>query len=240
MPRSRRKPKQSKAPAESPETKELLLAYKRINGAPARRLRWLLGFAEIDLDSLSEGRFADLRWEVVVFGLNRKPEQLKDRSKMAEEFYLLTVSPSMLDIDPALDDAATLQAKFQSLHAEQKKGAPPDMIRQFQLTMQTAFDTLFKPDYWIVKRPTAEEAISLNMRTPTGILLGQKFPWSRGHDILLNQAIDLIKAEKDRLKICENPKCRKRFVAAKKGRAFFHSPKCSAYVRVNRARGKMK
>jgi hypothetical protein len=63
-----------------------------------------------------------------------------------------------LDIGQARQDQAKLQAAIQHIQAEQKKGAPPELIREFQRTMRTAFDTLFKPAYWIIKRPTAEEA----------------------------------------------------------------------------------
>jgi predicted RNA-binding Zn ribbon-like protein len=219
--------------ADAPEAKELPLAYMRINGAPARRLRWLLDFAYLDLDSLSEGRFADLRWEVVVFGLNKKPDQMKDEFEIFLELSSLTM-PLTLD----RDRLRSKEYQHQRL-AESKKGAPPELLREFQNTMRNAFDQLFKPEWWEVTRPTAVERIALDIKTPDNSRYAQNPPAFTGHDLLLMQAIDLIKAERQRLKICQNPNCRKRFVAAKKGRAFFHSPKCSAYVRVNKARGKM-
>jgi hypothetical protein len=74
--------------------KELTLAYKRINGAPAKRLQWLLNLSELDLEALSEDRPADLRWEVVVFGLGRKPEQLtRDREDRGSDRHLETRVP---------------------------------------------------------------------------------------------------------------------------------------------------
>src|SRR5262245_13196265 len=74
----------------APIAKELALAYGRINGAPARRLRWLLNFSELNLDSLSEGHRANLRWEVVVFGLNKKPNEMKGRFDIFPEYTMLT------------------------------------------------------------------------------------------------------------------------------------------------------
>src|SRR5262249_33184537 len=51
-------------------------------------------------------------------------------------------------------------------------------------------------------------------------------------------SFDLIKAEMDRLGICGNPRCRKPFVTEKKGKGRFCSPRCSAYVRIAKFRGK--
>ena len=46
--------------------------------------------SELDLDSLSEGRLAELRWELVVFGLNKNPEQMKSRFDIYFEITMLT------------------------------------------------------------------------------------------------------------------------------------------------------
>jgi len=52
-------------------------------------------------------------------------------------------------------------------------------------------------------------------------------------------AFDLIDSKREWMGICGNPRCQRRFVSTRKGRAAFCSPKCSAYVRIARARGKM-
>jgi hypothetical protein len=237
MAKKKRTPKAKKSPEDSfaPIAKELAVAYGRVNSAPARRLKWLLNFSGLDLDSLSEGRLADLRWELVVFGLNRKPEEMRSEFGIFFDLRSLVI-PGSVDLQ-RLDSIKTKDEtkQFQDyLKAEMKKGASLDLVREFQATMRGAFDALFTPAWWEVTRPTAVERIALNIR-----LYEQTPPAFTGHDILLMQAIDLIKAEKERLKICQNPKCQKRFVAAKKDRAFFHSRKCSAYVRVNKKRGKL-
>jgi len=206
--------------------RELNLAYGRVDSVPTRRLKWLLDFASLDLNTLSEGRLADLRWEVVVFGLNRELEQLGDEQELFFDLGTLR-SPLFPPKSP------------EAMIAEVNKGASLDLMREFQRTMHTAFDTLFDGEQWRVARPTREEGIALPIRTKTGARWAQNPPAYLGHDILLMQAIDLIKAEKDRLKICDNNKCKRRFVAAKRTRARFCSSKCSAWVRVNKARGKL-
>src|SRR5262245_26971222 len=238
------KPTKAKTPEDSfaPIAKELTLAHARINGVPAGRLKWLLAFSELPLDSLSEGRLADLRWELVVFGLNRKPDEMKREFDIFFDLCVLTLllptgEPIPLsEIEKVLPKVAIEEQNKEAMEADErngKKGAPLWLLKEFQETMRYAFDNLFKPGWWEVKRPTAVERIALDIKSEQGA--AQNPPAFTGHDLLLMQAIDLIKAERQRLRTCQNPKCRKRFVAAKRGRAFFHSPQCSAYVRVNKA-----
>jgi hypothetical protein len=225
----------------APIAKELALAYVRVNGVPTRRLRWLLNFSELELDKLSEGRLADLRWEVVVFGLNRRPDQMKNKFDMFFEFSMLTEPPFTWPVKPSDEkEYERVEGERQkAIQAERDKGAHPSLITEFQNTMRDAFNTLFSGEQWRIKRPSSEEALALTHIKGKHGRWASNPPAFTGHDILLMQAIDLIKAEKERLRVCQNPNCGKRFVAAKKGRAFFHSPQCSAYVRVNKARGKM-
>ncbi len=198
----------------------LALARTRVGTYPAKRLRWLLKFAYLDWDSLGADRAGDLRWEVAEFGLNKKPAQLRHGPDMDIALVGLSYAPH----------GAT---------AETDKGASPALIRQFQATMRAAFEILFLGQQWRVVRPTYEERIALFIKAKDGSYWADNPPPFTGHDFLLMQAIDLIKTEKERLKLCQNPRCAtKRFVAEKKGRAFFCSPRCSAWVRVNKARGK--
>src|SRR5262249_22323197 len=124
----------------APIAKELALAYARINGAPARRLKWLLNFSGLNLDSLSEGHRANLRCEVVVFGLNKKPEEMKGR----------------LDIFP----------EYTMLADKEDKSAPLDLVRKFQTTMREIFDTLFSGEQWQFRRPVQGESIVLTHIKP--------------------------------------------------------------------------
>jgi hypothetical protein len=226
------KPTPMPKPSEDKILKEYCLAYERLGGAiPAKRLQWLLSLSQLELDKLSQGRLADLRWEAVAFGVNKNPEHVKSRFDLGLELHALTVLAASPDWGPG-DHAQ----KAEALMAE---GAPLELMREFQETMRHAFNELYGPQRsWKVKRPSREELIALDLKTEEGHWPSQGPAAFTGAELLLIQAIDLIKAERTRLKECQNPRCKRRFVAAKKGRAFFHSQKCSAYVRVNKTRGR--
>jgi hypothetical protein len=154
----------------APIAKELALAYGRINGAPARRLRWLLNFSELILDSLSEGRLADLRWELVVFALNRKPEEMKSRFGIYYELTLLTLPVPVLkdmplsEIEKALPKAETEEEYKKSQEAresEERKGGSLWLVKEFQTTMREIFTTLFSGEPWQFTRPARNEAVVL-------------------------------------------------------------------------------
>ena len=125
MAKKKRTPKAKKSPEDSfaPIAKELALAYGRVNSAPARRLKWLLNFSGLDLDSLSKGRLADLRWELVVFGLNRKPDEMRSEFGIFFDVRSLVISGSvdLQRLDSIKTEDETKQ--FQDyLKAEMNKG----------------------------------------------------------------------------------------------------------------------
>src|SRR5690348_15815261 len=47
--------------------KELVLASGLIGDSSVRRLKWLVNFAALDLNGLSQGQLSDLRWEIKAF-----------------------------------------------------------------------------------------------------------------------------------------------------------------------------
>lgn len=181
--------------------KELLLAYKRINGTSIRRLQWLLDFAcYSELDSMSEGQRGDLAWEVVAFGVNGRPK---------EE-----------DIRKFLDDLR-------------------GVVSTFQRYMKAVFDSMYSGLPWEFTYPRKTKLISIpHIQQGDEGAYGD---WSDldADELLRVQAFELVEAEANRLRVCENPKCpRPRFVATKKGLSRFHSTTCSAYVRIRKSRGK--
>jgi hypothetical protein len=205
---------------QQPVTKELQLAYARVNGSPTRRLRWLLNFAELELADLSEGRLADLRWELVVFGLNKKPSQMaKDRKSHREFSTLMQASPE------------------EFYGPSSNKGIQPAAMRRFHAFMRDAFETLFKGEFWEFHPPQPTKLIAIPHLVGS-LTRGNISAFGKADEFLQMRACELIEAEGDRLMICENKRCGKRFVATKKGRARFHSPTCSAYVRIAKSRGK--
>jgi len=208
-----------------PIAKELELAYDRVTSIPARKLRWLLEFAGLDLGALSQGRSADLGWELVFFGLNRRRDQLRDPFELFSDLATLTAVQTE---EEAMERKRYGYILFSS-------GPSPIFVSEFHSTIRGIFDTLFKGEYWEFRRPSPLERIVLHLKPGTPVK-PQVSDFS-GMGLLMIQTTDLIKAEMQRLKICQNPRCGRRFVAAKKTRARFCSSKCSAYVRVNKARG---
>ncbi len=193
----------TKATEEVHLRKELELAYSRISAVPARRLKWLLRFSELDLEGLSEGELANLRWELNTFMLNRKPEELGHDYRMF-----------LFDLSPAL-------------------------IKDLQARMRDVFDSFFTPQGWLYKQPERIERISSGIRGPEGQIYASNPPSFTVDELFIDRAADLIRAEKMRLKICERTDCGERFVAEKKFRGRFCSPKCSAIVRMRKRRGKI-
>lgn len=227
--------------------KEMRLAYARINGSSVRRLRWLLNFADLNLDELSEGQLIDVRWEVALFGLNVDPNDYKSRSEIFDLLHSVIRPPYQRQVSKERDVKArdlenqnTISEARQELIEGLEKGAHPDTVRAFQSFVREGFNVLFAGEYWQPNQiPEPQKAIALPqlVKVPSGVDTAMFTPL-RSDELLQRRAFDLIDAEKGRLMICENPRCKKRFVATKEGRARFHSPTCSAYVRIAKSRGK--
>ena len=85
MANAKRQPKRRKKIMEygrsgflGPVRKELVAAYTTVGGTPPKRLRWLLEFAYMNLTDLTQGRLADLGWEVAMFGVNKRPNHIEN------------------------------------------------------------------------------------------------------------------------------------------------------------------
>jgi len=48
----------------------------------------------------------------------------------------------------------------------------------------------------------------------------------------------IVERERERFGICQNPRCRQPFVAERKGRGKYCSPRCASYVNIMKFRGK--
>jgi hypothetical protein len=121
--------------------------------------------------------------------------------------------------------------------------AGPDrsrLIKRFQSELAAKFESVTK-GFWEINRPALTEKFAIPGVTPrTPHQEEEEHPGPSVYLIL--KASDLVKSERDRIGICENEKCPKPFrlfAAQRRNRAKFCSSKCSAYVRVNKARGKM-
>lgn len=194
--------------------RELLLAGRRIGESPTKRMKWLLAFAYMNLDDLSEGQRSDLAWDVKAFML--PPNIAEPRTDLS---VLLALNRVFVVNREEISDR-TLQT--------------------FQEFARSGLQAAFFEGGWEFTHPKRTEKISL------GLKAGEKsWPGGSGQfdipslkEIFETTSFDLVKAEMGRLGICGNPRCGKPFVTEKKGKGQFCSPRCSAYVRIARFRGK--
>ncbi len=193
--------------------REITLASERLGKTPTSRLKWLLQFAQSDLDSLSAGRWADVGWEVAAFSL---PEKILAGKGGIEEKKNAMVSLVLL---------VPLSPKPWTV--------PQEIVRKFHNSIKQGFEAFFGGG-WEIERPAIKEKIVYaggQTRIRSGVFPG-------AITVLSLRAFDTISAEIQRIGKCESPRCGRPFVADKKGRGRFCSPRCSAYVRIARFRKK--
>jgi CGNR zinc finger len=186
--------------------REANLGLQRIGRTPVDKLKWLIEFAYYtDVDKLSEGRLADLGWELVSFPFDEIPEQ-----------------PTDLKVPFKLDSGAARISL--------------DFIRSLQGPIKKGLDNFFSNKGWAIETPKVFKRLKVGTRPYIYESLKDKQP------LRIRYAIGLVEAEGERLLLCRNPRCKRPFVAEKKGVTLYCSPKCSNYVRVNvhRARTELK
>src|SRR5262245_22543725 len=196
--------------------RELLLAGRRIGASPTKRMKWLLTFAYMNLDDLSEGQRSDLVWEVKAFML---PPNIAEPASSSRLGVLLALNRGFVVEREEISDST---------------------VQTFQEFAKSGLQAAFFEGGWKFTYPERTETISL------GLKLGEKsWPGGSGQfdipslkELFETTSFDLVKAEMGRLGTCANPRCRKPFVAEKEGKGRFCSPRCSAYVRTARFRGK--
>jgi len=197
------------------DLKETGLAAKRLD--EHGRAAWLLDLAYLDLSALSQGQRADKQFEVYAFGLPRNIAELKgDR---------LTDARALLDV---LTHAGKL-------------------VEDFQKQLHDKFEDTKKGHAWEWTHPERYASFTLfNVKSTEGLggrQRGGSMPAAVDH--LMSLATELVERERDKFGICQSPRCGKPFVSQRKGRVKFSgkvqfcSTKCSAYVRVTKARGKL-
>jgi hypothetical protein len=220
--------------------KEIKLAYKRVNGSVARQLRWLVEFSELDLDSLSHGQWLDVGWELVMFCVGKSPDVIPQSDDDRNAFFTLVADRDWLElmhnnVEEHLADWDPV------IHWEPK--APREyslnepVVRKFHIKAKEILDLLFSGQAWEIAPPSKAHYLQLtNVKKgkPIQVNLTPLKPF----EIFISRVFDLIRDEEERLNVCANPRCGKRFVATKKNRAKYHSIRCSTYVRVAKSRGK--
>jgi len=198
---------------------ELKRDVRRAEKRVGDKAKWLLKFAYLDLAKVNNIAFNDLRLEIFAFALSEY--------KPPKEF-----STGFFEPLPYLFRVFSLS----------RLGSTNSLVDFFQSELRKRFDDSIQGRWWEYRRPAPVERFRIfRRRSPEGVHYvdntggdGISVP-----DILLGIATDVLKRERERFGICQNLRCGNPFVAERKNRAKYCSPKCAAYVRVNRKRGKL-
>jgi hypothetical protein len=195
--------------------KELELASSRIGDSSVRRLKWLVNFAALGLDGLSQGQRSDLGWEIKAFLF---PSDIQSAiTKWGGNYGYGYASLFALIVHEPLDRGAISVEKFQAF-------------------TKSGLESAFHHGGWEFTYPRRTEKVSLMSKEgEVAVLWFDRNSPTQAFEITV---FDLIKAERERLGLCGNERCRKPFVTEKKHKGKFCSPRCSAYVRTARFRGK--
>jgi len=191
--------------------KELVLASGRIGDSSVKRLKWLLNFAALNLDGLSQGQLSDLVWEIKAFLFPPNIQSAINSNYGYQNLF------AWLMHYPA-DDHGTISEK------------------NAQAFAKSGLESAFHHGGWEFTYPRRTEKVALMSKEGEVAML--QFDSTSATQAFEITVFDLIKAERERLGLCANDRCRKPFVTEKKYKGRFCSPRCSAYVRVARFRGK--
>jgi hypothetical protein len=197
-------------------TKDVKKAERRVGD----RAKWLLDFAYRDLSKLDKQGAVDLGLEILAFAVAEYKPEL--------EFSTGPFAPL-----PYLYD----YFKISGMWSDQRGG----FVDVFQSELRKRFDECKQRRWWEYREPGITERFTVfRGRSTDGNFYGDFAPERNqtALDILLGLATKVVKRERERFAICENPRCGVAFVSERKRRAKYHEPRCAAYVRVNRSRGK--
>lgn len=204
--------------------RELELARERVGPESVDRVRWLLNFVDKDIGRISRGQETDLRYEILAFSSPPNPKSPQERQ---DSTLFLLRDALHLDKIEASGKEVTREDRLSWLS-----------IEEIHSQLKQNLDGFFSLEGWAITRPPITEIMSFNPRSgPTGKTFSKSGQIPALINLIIIGAFDLVYAEGERLGICQNPKCKRRFVALRKERAKFCSPRCSAYVRVARKRG---
>lgn len=208
------------------DKKDLAQLKRDVKQARARvgdAAKWLLDFAYRDLSKLDKKGVIDTGLEILAFAVDGY-EPLKEFST-----GIFEPLPFLFEI---LGHDGLFVAQSNRL------------VDNFQREIRTRFDDCKLGRWWEYKAPAPVERF-----TVFRVMSLDKHGHSMGFathasntnestlDILLGTATKVVKREAERFTICQNQRCNSpAFVAERKRRAKYCSARCSAYVRVNKAR----
>ena len=101
-------------------------------------------------------------------------------------------------------------------------------VEDFQTFVKSGIESAFHGG-WKFNYPTKTETVGLISKEGEVTML--QFDIISVTQAFETAVFDLVKAERERLGLCANQRCRKPFVTEKKYKGKFCSPRCSAYVR---------
>lgn len=185
--------------------REVELARNRVGKSRVAELKWLLSFAYTDLGKISEGRRTDLMWEAAAFSFGK-------------EKHLDLMTNFMVHSDSAGHVVVNVER-----------------VVEFQAKIRQEFDAFLSPDInesWKFETPAVSESLKIG-RPPQYWEDIKVLGFPSIHRRRIRYATDLLKAEQDRVRICDNPKCGRAFVTRKKDRGRFCKPGCNAYTRIS-------
>lgn len=204
------------------EKKDLAVFKKDLKRAEKRmgdKARWLLDFAYKDLSRLTKKDVSDLSFEINAFAMGEK-----DAKTWPEKGIM--------------DDPEMVYSMYSSLLGAVGDGM---LINSFQGELSKRFEQARQGRWWEYTFPAETRRFTVFKDVhPPGVHYAQNSGSGFGLlDRLMIRATRLIERERDRFGICKNRRCEKMFVAERKNRAKYCQPKCAAYVRVNKKRGKL-
>ena len=194
--------------------------------------KWLLDFAYRDLRRLNKTELAKVAMDVVVFyevEKRRERPALGDRGDLTAPFK-----------DKAnLRDFLSSTAQFREAGLFSKK--PDGLLTRFQAEVKQRFeDCRLNHAQWQFVNPPVRESFEVFPRKINGTLpkyYHRDFPGETWLTWLLSLATRVVARERERFMICDNPRCKKPFVAQRPQTAKYCSPTCASYVNVNKMRG---
>ena len=193
---------------------------KRAEHRIGDKAKWLLKFAYLDLSKLNNVAVNDLCLEVLAFAISEYTPP--------KEF-----STGIFEPLPFLFRFFTT-AGFWSV---QRNG----LVDFFHSELRKRFDDCKQGRWWEYRHPAPVERFTIfRVRSPEGAYYADHSDeGATAHDILLGTATRVLNRERERFGICQNARCGNAFVSERKRRAKYCQPRCAAYVRVMKSRGKL-
>jgi hypothetical protein len=195
----------------TPPSASVIETLKKADSRVKDAARWLLEFEKKDLSKLTGKQFANLAAELAAVGKEAAGDIVPRTS-----------------FDPF--------AHFLTFDDREQAG----IMWAFQDWLKGQFKQAVAGNGWELNPSLAPfRTIDLfNLRAGDESLPGDTYI-TGGVDCFKIAANQIVERDRDRFGICQNSRCRTPFVANRKGRGKYCSPRCASYVNVMKSRGKL-